>query len=189
MGFLDLIESHKELLFLMVATAGGAFALWRWFIDQRWRRVQHAQSLIKEFVAKDNTSKAFEILDSIGQIDFGDDPDRTRELIVTNHFLIGALSTFDQKEENTENEMVVRMILDRFFEDLNTFQSHIDARLIKTTDIKPYLEYWLAELTGKGRVHDDIRFGIQVRKYLEYFGYNRVLRLAKNTGHPFPGNQ
>jgi hypothetical protein len=49
---IDFLESHKELLTLTVAAIAGAFALWRWMVDQKWRRVQYAQSLIKVFLEK-----------------------------------------------------------------------------------------------------------------------------------------
>jgi hypothetical protein len=181
------LQDYKELLTLALATVGGVFALWRWTVDQKWRRVLHAQSLIEKFLQKENTADALEILDVVDEeIEF-EFPDKSKKKIkLTNDFLIGALSTFDQKEINEEPEIVVRIILDEFFEDLSIFQNHIDAGLIKLKDIKPYLEYWIQELTGRGRVHDDIRFGVQVGKHLKYFGYTRVLVLAKDMGCPFP---
>jgi hypothetical protein len=181
------LDDPKELLTLILATAGGAFALWRWTIDQRWRRVLHAQSLIENFVQKKNTIDAFKILDIVDEeVEFELLEKSKKSIKLTNDFLIGALSTFDQKEINDEREIVVRNIFGNFFDDLSTFQNHIDAKLIKVKDIKPYLEYWFQELTGKGRVHDDARFGVQVGKYLGYFGYSKVLVLAKDMGHTFP---
>ncbi len=182
-----LLDDPKELLTLILATAAGIFALWRWTIDQRWRRVLHAKTLVEEFQQKDSAIKAFEILDIVDEEVEFEFPDKSNKSIrLTNDLLIGALSTFDQKEINDEREIVVRSILDGFFDDLSTFQSHIDTGLIKTRDIKPYLAYWFLELTGRGRVHDDARFALQVHKYLIYFGYKRVLALAKNMGYPFP---
>jgi hypothetical protein len=187
--FTQFVEDHKELLTLALATAGGMFALWRWRVDQKWRRVPHAQSLIEKFRQKENTASALEILDVVDEEVEFEFPDKSKRPIkLTNDFLIGALSTFDQKEINEEPEIVVRIILDELFEDLSIFQNHIDAGLIKLKDIKPYLEYWIQELTGRGRVHDDIRFGVQVGKHLEYFGYRGVLVLAKDMGYPFPEN-
>ena len=181
------VQDYKELLALAVATAGGMFALWRWTVDQKWRRVLHAQSLIEKFFQKENTIKAIDVLDIVDEEVEFEFPDKSiKPIKLTNDFLIGALSTFDQKEENDEREIIVRAVLGDFFEDLSTFQNHIDAGLIKTKDIKPYLEYWIQELTGRGRVHDEIRFGVQVGKYLGYFRYTSVLVLAQNMGYPFP---
>jgi len=119
MGIFDSLEQHKELLLLIVATIGGAFALWRWMVDQKWRRVQHAQSLVEKFLEKRNTIKAFEILDTIGEVECESYNSKKKETIdVTDEFLMGALSTFDQKQENDEGEIIIRDIFDDFFDDL-----------------------------------------------------------------------
>jgi hypothetical protein len=185
---LSFLENHKELLTLGVLTIGGGFALWRWMVDQKWRRVQHAQSLIKEFLDKETTIKAFEILDVAGEtVEFKTGQSNATEKIeITDDLLIGALSTFDQKDKNTQQELIVRTVLDAFFEDLSIFQSHIDARLIKLEDIKPYLEYYIKELVGQGRCHASPKFGKQAAEYLTFFGYQRVITMAKNMGHRFP---
>ena len=168
-GFVRLVEEHKEFATLALATVGGSAAIWRWMVDQKWRRVQHAQSLIKEFLAKNSTRQAFDILDVIDEeLPFPTDQSETKRILITDDFLIGALSTFDQKPHNNPDELTVRIALDAFFEDLNIFQSHIDAGLIKLKDIRPYLEYRMKELVGKGRCHKNEKFGKQVAEYLRY---------------------
>jgi hypothetical protein len=186
MDILDSLEKHKELLVLIVATIGGAFALWRWMVDQKWRRVQHAQSLVEKFLEKRNTIKAFEILDTIGEVECASkyDVKKNETINITDEFLIGALSTFDQKKENDESEIIIRDIFDDFFDDLSTFQGHIESGLIKLQDIKPYLEYWMSELAGHGRIRGT-DFADQVGRYLNYFRFERTLTLARSMGHPF----
>jgi len=61
-AFFETLNHFKDLLTLLLASMGGAFALWRWMVEQKWRRVQHAQSLIKTFHERPNTIKAFEII-------------------------------------------------------------------------------------------------------------------------------
>jgi hypothetical protein len=185
-AFFETLNHFKDLLTLLLASMGGAFALWRWMVEQKWRRVQHAQSLIKTFHERPNTIKAFEIIDTEGDVEFSVQNTKKREVVdITDRFLIGALSTFDQQGGNTEKELIVRDILDDFFSDLSTFQSHIEADLIKLQDIRPYLEYWMRELTDRGRLRKH-PFAEQTAKYLAFFGYNRVLALASNMGYPFP---
>jgi hypothetical protein len=181
------LDNPQELLTLILGTAGGAFALWRWTVEQKWRRVLYAQNLLEKFLQKETTLKAFDILDIVDEdVEFKFQDESKRPIKLTNDFLIGALSTFTEKELNDEREIVVRKIMSVFFDDLSTFQNHIEAGLIKPRDIKPYLEYWFQELTAKGRVHDDIRLAFQIAKYLSYFGYGRVLTLARSMGYPFP---
>lgn len=48
----DLANKYKVLAGLLVTIVGGGFALWRWIVDQDWRRVQYAQSLVAEFLKR-----------------------------------------------------------------------------------------------------------------------------------------
>jgi hypothetical protein len=176
----------KEIVTLAAAVAGGSFALWRWTVDQKWRRAQYAQSLIKEFFDKKSVAKACEIIDTIGEIEFEieGNPKRRRIIDVTDELLVQSLTTFDQKEENTDEEIAIRDVLDEFFGGLSVFQSHIDTGLIKLQDVRPYLEYWIKELSGHGNVHGK-EVAQQVGRFLQYFGYDRVLLFASDMGYPF----
>jgi hypothetical protein len=181
---LKFLKDNKDALATLAAVIGGAFAIWRWMVDQRWRRVQYAQTLIKEFIEKDNTKKAFEILDTEGPVDFV----ANEEMIaidITDQFLIGALSTFDQKAGNTDEELIVRTVCDEFFDDLSIFQSHIEAGLIRLNDISPYLEYWIKALSGRGKIRG-LGFARQAALFMDYFGYKRTLVLASKMNSPFP---
>jgi hypothetical protein len=182
---LTFLKENKEIIATLVAMIGGAFALWRWIIDQRWRRVQYAQTLIKDFMEKDYTEKVFEILDTDGPVDFFIADDEEITINITDEFLIGALSTFDQKRDNTDHELIVRDICDEFFSDLSIFQSHIEAGLIQLNDISPYLEYWMRALSGREKVRG-LEFAKQARMFMDYFGYKRILILARDMNCPFP---
>jgi hypothetical protein len=187
-SILKSIEDHKELLVLFVAAVGGMFALWRWMVDQKWRRVQYAQSLIREFLQKESTISALEILDVLDEnveLKSHDIP-KGITIEITDELLVRALSTSYTQKTGDEQTLFVRTVLDEFFGDLSIFQSHIEAGLIKLQDIKPYLEYWLNELSGPGRMGHTSPFTSQVYSYLLKFGYTEVVTLAKNMDHPFP---
>jgi hypothetical protein len=183
---LAFLNANKDSLTIVAGTIGGGFALWRWTIDQKWRRVQYAQSLIKEFMNNENTRKAFEILDTEGEVIFLKEHGAKKKttIEINDDFLNHALSTFDQQSENSDEEIIVRDLLDSVLNELGIFQSHIDAKLIKPEDIKPYLEYWVRALSGRGHVRGS-KFAKQVAIYLSYFGYERTLKLARDMGYPF----
>jgi hypothetical protein len=50
-------------------------------VQQKWRRVQHAQSLIKVFLERPSTIKAFEIIDTEGDVEFSVQNTKKREVI------------------------------------------------------------------------------------------------------------
>jgi len=180
------ITNLKEIATLAIAVVGGSFALWRWMEDQKWRRVQYAQSLVTKFLEEKGVTKACEVLDTVGEVEFEvENNSKKRHVInITDEFLIGSFSTFDENEENTEDEILIRDTFDSLFGGLSLFQSHIEAGLIKLQDIRPYLEYWIRELSGHGKVHSEA-VALQIGKYLQYFGYGPVLILSRNMGYYF----
>jgi hypothetical protein len=177
----NLFTANKEASALLIAIAGGGFALWRWTIDQRWRRVQYAYQLINEFMAKDNTKKALMMLDTTNYIELFPEKENPEEKLcrVNEHLIINALKTFDQQEAFDESEFAVRMIFDDFFTDLSMFQHHIDAKLIRLNDVRPYLEYWIKSINGHGTVKS-IELARQINKFLDFFEYTAIKRLSRS---------
>jgi hypothetical protein len=114
----------KDIATFTAAVAGGSFALWRWTVDQKWRRVQYAQTLVKEFFEKENVIKACEVVDTIGDVQFKDESNskKHRNIDVTDKFLISSFTTFDQKEENTYDEIAIRDVFDDFLAELVCFK-------------------------------------------------------------------
>ncbi len=181
-------DNLSLLIPTFLAAFGGGFALWRWWEDQKWRRVQYAQKLIKEFFDNKGTAEVCDILDTIDEtvtLRAEDDPAKTRDIRITDGFLRGALSTFCQKLGNTDEEQHIRHLFDQFFDGLGMFQNHIEIRLIKLQDVKPYLEYWVTELSGNGKIRSD-EAAHQIRRYLDCFGYKNVVKLAEDMGYPIP---
>lgn len=179
-------DNAGVILPFAAGVVGGTFALWRWTIDQKWRRVQYAQKLIKQFLDNERVTEACQILDTVDEtvtLKREDDPTKTCEIMITDDFLISALSTFCQKLENTSDEQHIRHIFDTFFDGLSNFQNHVETGLIKVRDVKPYLEYWFAEMSGNGKIHS-ISVAYQFRRYLGCFGYGPALKLARNIGYP-----
>lgn len=167
---------------IAVALAAGAFALWRWSVDQRWRRVQYAQQLFREFSSKENTHLALRILDVKGDVELpANAVHRKQSIEVTEDLLAHSLLTFDQQEFFEDPYFRVRMIFDEFFTDLSMFQHHIDAGLLEVRDIRPYLAYWIKAMRGRGPVHT-IRVAGQIDAFLRAFDYHAVLRLFRDIG-------
>jgi hypothetical protein len=208
----EIVDNIKEVIAFVTATAGGGFALWRWTVDQKWRRVQHAQSLIEDFFDNENVAKACEIIDTDEKVELDEDEDskKSRKVEISEEFLLQSFSIFlkkrndsdgpsvndlsidgnrtqddgiVRKDKNTGDENYVRWVFDDFFGRLSDFQSHIEAGLIQLRDISPYLEYWMKELSGRGNIRGK-QFSRQLDAYLRYFGYDRVLQLAKSMGYP-----
>ena len=177
----SLFAANREASALLVAIVGGGFALWRWTIDQRWRRVQYAYQLIREFMAKENTRKALMMLDTTNDIELFPEKEKPEDRFyrVDERLMINALRTFDEQKAFGEPEFAIRMIFDEFFTDLSMFQHHIDAKLIRLNDVRPYLEYWIKSINGHGTVKG-IQLAQQINKFLDFFEYTAIKKLSRS---------
>ena len=176
--------TDKDSLATIGLIVGGSFALWRWIIDQRWRRVQYASQLLEKFFVSPNTKKALMMLDSVTYVELF--PNKAepedRNLFVDDALMIEALRP-DMTSGFSDSAFTVRMIFDEFFTDLSMFQHHIDAKLLKLEDVQPYLEYWIGSIDGHGPVFEQVHsltLAEQIRKFLQAFGYKAILELSKS---------
>ena len=181
-----LLGQYKDIGGLLVVLIGGVFALWRWTIDQRWKRVQYTYQLVKEFMAKESTKKALAMLDTTNEIEiFPNKENRDdRFYYVEDDLILRALSIDDGLTGFSPQEFAVRMIFDEFFTDLSMFQNHIEAKLIRLEDVQPYLEYWIKSINGHGVVKGDL-LASQIDKFLRTFDYRAVLQLSRSMNFSF----
>jgi hypothetical protein len=179
----NLASIIKDLGTLVFGAIGGAFVLWRWMIDQKWRRVQYAETLVKDFTSKENTKRAFEFLDSYRQIDvLPAEYGGKSKAYADEGMLIASLKTSKEITALTQHEHVIRKSFDEFFTDLSSFQHHVETGLIKIEDIKPYLEYWIKSINGHGKIHG-AALAEQIDKFLKDYDYRSVIKLSKSMGY------
>jgi len=116
------LKDVTALVAAIGAVVGGGFGLWRWVVDQKWRRAQYAQSIIKASFDDELVRKACEVLDTNDDdVKFPDEDNPKREIYISDDFLISALATFDQKDDLTDDEICVRSALDKLFDEIDTF--------------------------------------------------------------------
>jgi hypothetical protein len=106
-----------------------------------------------------------------------------KRVFVRESMMIESLKTRAEKGKFAPDEFRVRRIFDDFLTDISTFQHHIDAKLLKLSDIKPYLEYWIKEMNGYGKIRSSA-FALQLKKFLDDFEYDAVIRLSTAMGYP-----
>jgi hypothetical protein len=183
--FLVFLNANKDSLATIGLSVAGVFALWRWVVDQRWRRVQYAQQLVKEFFANANTKLALRMLDTMGEMELPPETtDGENQIIILDEaMLIESLRTLDEQQRFSEPHFTIRMIFDQFFTDLSMFQHHIDAKLIKRKDVRPYLEYWIKSINGYGQIYT-VGLARQMNAFLKSFEYSAVLKLSRSMGYP-----
>lgn len=179
----ELASIIKDLGTLLFGAIGGGFVLWRWVIDQKWKRVQYAQQLIKEFTSKENTETAFEFLDFHRQVIL--DPATGAIAYADENMLISSLKASYEiaaSDDLPAHQYEIRNTFDEFFTDLSAFQHHVEAGLIKVEDIRPYLEYWIKAINGYGKLYG-AGLAAQIDKFLKDYDYLAVIKLSTSMGY------
>ncbi len=180
--FLDTLE-----FFLKIIGGLGAFYLFfeglvRYKKEQIWKR--------QEFVAKEisNFTSDFMVRNALYMLDWGKRyielfPNKEkyddRYVKVTRESLKLALQihtlrpSISGKDRFTLEEVAIRDTFDQFFFYLERFYQFIEAGLISSGDLKPYLNYWLDTLEKD--VEEDTRKVIY--KYIEEYKFKGVQKL------------
>lgn len=175
-----MLNTWIELLKVAPFYIGGAFALYRYIQDQKWKRQQFATSLFRDFAEKDTTKKAMSMLDWIRYIEiFPEAADDAKFVKVDRATLIAALGT--SRTKYTRAEVRIRDILDAFLTDIAEFEHHIASGLIETKQIKPYLSYWAKLMTGNGH-RKDPQLWRELDLYMEHYDYSAVKSLFTRFG-------
>lgn len=83
----------------------------------------------------------------------------------------------------TRASAVVRDTFDIFFDKLGRFGNFIEAGLITADEIRPYVSYWLTDLTTDQGSKDDARWRCAVLTYLFAYKFQGAVTIFRACGH------
>ena len=177
----------NTLDFLLKLTGGiGGFTLFivgfrRYFKEQTWKKNEFVANEIKEFNADIKVRNTMYMLDwNKRYIElFPDKPDyKDRFVRVTRDTLKSALQSDKIKGKFTKDEAAIRDHFDNFLDHFEKFQQFIEAGLITTKELEPYLRYWIK------RISDDIEPDVKntIHHYINEYGYTGVQEFFKKFG-------
>lgn len=151
---------------------------------QRWKKGEFVAKEIKEFQNDFDIKRAMILLDwNCKELDLRpNEIEGKTKFIFTDDLLKSALQTHRNITTFSLEEVVIKGILDSFFDRLTLFNNYIETELISVNDIKPYLIYWIKILADpeNGRKPKEIR--ILIWKYLKEYEYNGVIEFYHKLG-------
>lgn len=105
-----------------------------------------------------------------------------RSYAVNDELLIKALRVHWGDTPFTEVEAAIRDNFDQFFYYLERFEYYIEAGLITTDDVRPYLIYWIEILAGKNQSKNP-QFAKTVATYLTSYNFPAVIKIMRQFGY------
>lgn len=181
----DLLKTLTPIISTIIALAVFIKGLIEYTKAQKWKKAEFVANQVKEFNSDANVRMAKLMLDWENR-EINLFPEK-EPVIVTEGLLLGALTPESYKLQGgqlvgfTEEEAKIRDIFDDFFDKIGVFNQYIEADLIRFSDIKPYIIYWLQVLNGQNENYRSEELVIQISKYLKRYGYQDVLALLEKN--------
>lgn len=177
-------ENLFQDITLLLGLIGVIKALIEYRKAQSWKKAEFLAKEMKEFFADKNVQRALLILDwnVIDITLFEHEADNKTKFRFIDSMLERSLKHHEEAIFS-EEEAIIRQIMDNFLFKLGMFQNYIDSKLISKKDIEPYLQYWI-ELIGKSKDgKKDEHIINQLWVFINYYGYNSVIKLVENFGY------
>lgn len=168
-----------QIFGVVSAAFGGAFALWQYHQNQRWRETEFIAKESKEFFESVDIDKALRILDWEKRlIEFPNGEAR----LVNRDLLRGALRHGRDATIFKHDEAIIRDLFDRFFDRLGRFEQYIQTGVVSFDKVDPYFRYWGELLTGKRPELLDTDTIRQIWNFLEHYGFQDTAKFIGRFG-------
>lgn len=180
----DLLNSLEFLLKLFGGI--GAFYLFivglkRYSKDQTWKRNEFVAERAKEF----NSDKM--VRNTMYMLDWGkryielfpEESNQTDKYAkVTRPILRAALQSHKLKPRFNKVEVAIRDNFDCFLNYFEVFEQYIEADLITSKELEPYIKYWI------NTISDDIEIEVKntIHHYINEYGYSGTQNIFKRFG-------
>lgn len=186
----DLTISLADTLKIVGAALAFGFTFYQYRKGQQWKRTEFIISLIKEFKENFNVTRATLMLDwNIVNIPLNEKEILKlgkNELFFTDDLLKSSLRNhfkFKPGEGFSEEEFIVRLILDDFLDRLGQFNQFIDNKIIKPKDLRIYLNYWIKIIGDTNNKSKDKSVRVLLWNYIVTYQFTDVIDLFKRYNY------
>lgn len=185
---LDLSITLSESLTILGAVVAFIVALRQYMKAQRWKRTEFVLSYYNEVLNNFNVRRGMRMLDwnrfdipvvegeIEGKTKFLFDDNLLRSALVNHHDLNPMIDFSDE-------EVVVRLVMDDFFEKFGSFYPFIKTGLVKKEDISGDIMYWISIIGNTRNDRKDEITRNQIWRYLHAYGYDNVINLCELFGY------
>jgi hypothetical protein len=158
--------------------------IYEYTIAQKWKKAEFLSKEIKEFFNDFEIKRALILLDwNENEIPLKPNEMEGKTILkIDDNLIISSLFTHKQREKSEKENILLKGIFDVFFDRLNMFENYIEAGLIKTKDLKPYLIYWINILADPMNERKKKEVRAQIWKYIDEYGYHELRKLCRRFG-------
>jgi len=107
-----------------------------------------------------------------------------RLVVVSDDEIAEALKGHDERPAYTLKEVAIRDTFDHLLDRLERIDAFVEAKLISTADVRPYLRYWAYHVTLAREDESGNNRLIQLRKFILCYDYSGVQHLFRSLTRP-----
>lgn len=177
---LEAIRSNLKLIQFVAAGIAFLIGLCQYRKAQTWKRVEFVASEMRTFFDDEAARAARTMLDSspkyMALYKYRGEEDWEKET-VTYALVASALGT-DAHAHYCKAQSAIREIFERFLEFLARFEGFIQTKIVKESDLTPYLDYWVRLLAGADQKSPKVTSEVlpQLWKFIHFYQYEDVAR-------------
>lgn len=184
----DFSITLSELLTIVGAIVAFLVALNQYMKAQKWKRTEFVLSYYNEVLNSFNVKRGMKMLDwnSIdvplldgeieGKSSFWFTDDLLQSALISHHDVNPEVGFSDE-------EVVIRFVMDDFFEKLGSFYPFIKTGLVKTNDVSGDIIYWVKIIGDKSNNSKNEATRKRIWNYLNTYNYDNVINLCKLFGY------
>lgn len=184
----DLTISLAEVLTIAGAIVAFAIAIEQYRKSQKWRRTEfvltYYETALNDFDAKRGTRmldwNSVDILLKEGEIPgktFFNFDDSLLRSALRNH------SEMPDEDGFTDEEAVIRFIMDEFLDKLGLCYPFIKTGLLKKEDVEGYCSYWIDIIANAENTSKDRETRKQLCEYIVIYKFENVINLCRLFGY------
>jgi len=165
---------------LLVGVGGMVGASFKWIYEyskvQKWQRNKFLIEQLDTFKKLESTKAMETILDwNAAKVTFGD-----KKIYVNDELLKESLYTHDIKKKFTNDEFVIRDIIDEYFDSLTRLVLFCESGLVPKESLILQMKYWFNILKGNTSKSKSREIVEMFDKYMGYYGYDELRSFLRN---------
>lgn len=179
------LQTASMLLAMTISVIALIKGVYEYAKAQKWKKAEFVAKEIKEFLNDFDVKRAFLLLDwNAYECELlPKEIEGQTKLKFNDELVFNALRTHIETDRFTKEEVVVKLIFDRFFDKLSVFNQYIESGLIKPEDIRPYLVYWIQLIADKNNKRKSAEVREQIWQFIVTYGFQDVIDLCGKFGY------
>lgn len=182
---LEMCKLATEWAKILGAVVAFGIGLWQYAKAQKWKRREFIAARVQEFESDRKVRLAMTMLDwTDRELYFPSEAsDQPVALKVNDALLCSALLRHPLAKRYPKGEEMIRDCFDRFLDMLVTFWNFIEAGLISSDELRPYMQYWIRLVSGQVTdVHSPHVFSLLL-DHIQFYGFTGAALLIKSFGY------